>query len=179
MKKYGLKYLTLVSVLLIISVFLPACRDESDIFGSSGILADKNVISSIRQEIADKKNSSLAQPGDVFWTEGGALWHTTDACSYLANSKTVYHGTLNEAEALGKSRGCDRCGGGTDDGSIYDKIENNEIARGDVFFTKESTLRHSCESCPLLLDEEKVYHSNLALAVSLGKCVECEECKEK
>lgn len=182
MKKQDIKYLALIFVFLALSVILPSCNGEGNASKNTGILADRNVISSIRQEIADKENSSLAVDGDVFWTASGALWHASYNCSYLSNSKTVYHGTIDEAKLLGKSRECERCGTGGGEKSIYEEIEDNEVAKGDVFFTEDDTLWHSKEDCPVLLSlspDTKIYHSNRALAFTLGKMEECEECKDK
>ena len=168
------------TLILILFLLLVACEKNGDENPNNGILANEEVVSSIRQELANKENSLLANPGDVFWTASGTLWHSTYTCSYLRNSKTVYHGTLEEARLEGKLSSCERCGAG--DGStdsIYDQIENNEISSGDVFFTKSESLWHTTEQCEVLLTAEKIYHANRALATVLGKTESCEQCSRE
>ena len=89
--------------------FLVSCSNNVDSTRNTGILANDEVVSSIKQEIEDRENSLLAVDGDVFWTPSGTNWHESYKCSYLTNSKTIYHGTVEEAKLEGKEKVCERC----------------------------------------------------------------------
>lgn len=46
----------------------------------------------------------------VYWTESGSVWHTTNKCRYLKNSKNVLSGSIEEAKEAGKTKVCSGCG---------------------------------------------------------------------
>lgn len=161
----------------LLSIGFVSCKTDVETGWNNGILANEDVVSSIRQELQDKENSLLANPDDVFWTASGTLWHSTYNCSYLSRSKTIYHGSLEDAKLQGKTGACERCGaGGNSIEDIYAQIENNSVAAGDVFFTKDGILWHTSDQCEKLLNADKIYHSNRALALALGKSAACEKC---
>ena len=60
--------------------------------------------------------------------------------------------------------------------SIYEQIENNQLVAGDVFFVKDKNTWHSTDQCEELLNSDKIYHANRALAMALGKTESCEKC---
>lgn len=47
--------------------------------------------------------------GGVFWVAGGSVWHVTDRCHSLARSREICSGTVEEAQAAGKTRPCKIC----------------------------------------------------------------------
>lgn len=47
--------------------------------------------------------------GDVYWTRYGSVYHTSEDCSHLNNSDTLYYGTVEEGIAANKSRLCYDC----------------------------------------------------------------------
>lgn len=49
------------------------------------------------------------QDGVVHWTEGGTVWHEWQTCSHLSRRDPVTTGTVEEAMAAGKTRGCAFC----------------------------------------------------------------------
>lgn len=51
-----------------------------------------------------------AENGEVFWTEGGEVWHLTENCSSLSRSKNILSGSVDDAIGAGKERACMRCG---------------------------------------------------------------------
>lgn len=53
--------------------------------------------------------SSVADPEQVFWVPNGKVYHSTKSCDSLSRSKTIKSGSVGEAKAAGKSRGCKRC----------------------------------------------------------------------
>ena len=165
-------------VIFALALLLSSCNDEVNL--NTGILANESIVSSIRQEIEDKENSLLAAEGDVFWSPSGKLWHATHKCSYLANSKTIYHGSIEEARLEGKERGCTRCGAGHSEASdaIYAELEKNEISDGDVFFNREAVEWHADKACSMLSKEEAIYHAPKSKAEQLGKILPCEKCSK-
>ena len=170
MKKLKFIFLSVAALLVFASCNLNVSDPKN-----TGILVNKDVLASIRQELADKENSLLAQEGDVFWSKSGTIWHFSHTCSYLANSKVIYHGTVDEAQLEGKQRACSRCSkGGTE--NVYDQIADDPIRDGDVFFSQEGSVWHTVEECEALLREGKAYHGNISLAVALGKTDACSEC---
>ena len=55
--------------------------------------------------------SSSEDAAEVFWTDGGSVWHITAECSALAKSKSILSGSESQAMQAGKTRVCKRCGG--------------------------------------------------------------------
>ena len=102
----------ILALCIILACFFASCSNAVDGTRNTGILADEGAVSSIKQEIEDRENSLLAAEGDVFWTASGTSWHESYKCSYLSNSKTIYHGTVEEAKLEGKSKPCSRCSSG-------------------------------------------------------------------
>jgi hypothetical protein len=98
--------------LCILAIILVSCSNKVTDTRNTGVLANDDVVSSVKQEIDDKENSLLAAEGDVFWTKSGTSWHESYTCSYLSNSKAIYHGTIHEAKLEGKIKPCSRCSSG-------------------------------------------------------------------
>lgn len=171
-----MKFVKIMIICLALCLALPSCVSEADDGRYTGVLANEDIIASIRQEIADKENSLLAAEGDVFWTESGKLWHKSLDCSYLANSKTILHGTVEEAKLEGKEKPCSRCALEPND-SIYDSLENNEYKTGDVFFTKEGDVWHKNINCSVIAGAEKIYFADEETAKYLGKNEACDKCE--
>lgn len=170
-----MKIINLVILSFAFSLLFSSCNSKSYDERYTGVLADENVVSSIRQEMKDKENSLLANEDDVFWTESGKIWHKSYKCSYLANSKKILHGSIEEAKFEGKEKACEKCSSGTMD-SIYESLENNEYKEGDVFFTKDDTVWHTDLNCSVIVGAQKVYFANEATAKFLGKTTHCTEC---
>ncbi len=171
-----MKIIKIVTIFLALCLILPACSSKNNEEKYTGMLANEEVVSSIRQDIQDKENSLKAGDGDVFWTESGKLWHETYECSYLKNSKTILHGTLEEAKLEGKEKACDRCSYSTLD-SIYNSLVGNEYKTGDVFFTKDDSVWHTNINCCVILGAQKIYFADIDTAKTLGKTHSCSECE--
>ena len=45
----------------------------------------------------------------VYWTESGEVWHLTQSCRYLKNSKTIISGSIENARSFGKTKACSSC----------------------------------------------------------------------
>ena len=163
--------------ILIVSVFT-ACVNNATETRNTGILANEEVVSSVKQEIENMENSLLANEGDVFWTPSGTIWHGSTDCSYLVNSKTIYHGSVEQAKLEGKERACERCAK-TDIDRLYEALEKNELKLGDVFFTRDGECYHNNINCEEILGADKIYYADLTTAQMLGKMTSCEKCKDK
>ena len=148
---------------MLASLIFSSCSNGEDKDRNNGILLDENVLSSILKDIEDKKNSLLAEDGDVFWTPSGTLWHATYECSYLSKSKEIYHGSVDLAMLDGKERPCSRCFASEDD-KLYAEIEGAPITESDVFFTKECDVWHYDINCQLICGAEKVYNASIEIA---------------
>ena len=170
-----MKTVSLIILSIILCLILSSCNAKVDNSRYSGVRADESVVSSIRQDIKDKEDSFLANENDVFWTESGKIWHKSYNCSYLANSKTILHGTIEEAKLEGKEKACERCSFGTTD-SIYESLENNEYKSGDVFFTKDGDVWHTDLNCEVILGAQKIYFADEITAKLLGKTSHCTKC---
>lgn len=59
---------------------------------------------------ATSSSDSSNADAEVYWTPGGEVWHVTSECSSLSRSTTILNGSIDEAQAAGKSRACKRCG---------------------------------------------------------------------
>ena len=46
----------------------------------------------------------------VYWTKSGSVWHVSDQCRYIKNSKGVLSGSVEEAMEAGKEKVCSSCG---------------------------------------------------------------------
>ena len=165
--------ITVCFVLIALTLIGCGALNKSD--RNEGILANEDTISSIKKELEDKENSDLAQDGDVFWTPSGSLWHASNECSYLSNSKTVYHGSVEQAKMDGKERACSRCSASV--GDVYEKLKQNRIQPGDVFFTKDENTFHADINCSALKNAGQIYYASETVARSIGKTDECSECR--
>lgn len=61
--------------------------------------------------------------GTVYWTKYGTVYHTSEECSHLNNSDTLYYGDVDEAIAANKSRLCYDC---AKRDNISDEVATNE-----------------------------------------------------
>lgn len=48
-------------------------------------------------------------PDVCYYTSKGNVWHYARSCSYLKSAEDLQRGSLEEAEAVGKTRPCTRC----------------------------------------------------------------------
>ena len=55
-------------------------------------------------------SGSSSYYGTVYWTPNGEKYHTTRHCRTLSRSKTIYSGSIAEAQANGKYEECKVCG---------------------------------------------------------------------
>ena len=165
----------LICCMLAANIFTSCASNQTE-NRSDGVLVDRNVLSSIIKDIEDKENSYLAEDGNVFWTASGQIWHASHECSYLANSKEILHGTVDEALLAGKERACTRCFT-TDEDKAYAELEGKDIENGDVFFSREGNKWHTNINCSKLIGVEKIYNSSVEKALELGKTGACEECE--
>ena len=166
----------LVFCVVFVAIFT-SCSSGSTDGKNQGILVDRDVLSSILKDVQDKEDSLLAEDGDVFWTPSGSMWHASVNCSYLSNSKEIYHGSLDEARLAGKEKECSRCFM-SDEDKLYDEIFDNPISEGDVYFTRDGNLWHSNINCSVIRGAERIYNASVEIAKKLGKEFACNECRQ-
>lgn len=172
-----IRLLTLILItILLLGMLSCVYRDDDGAVGA--IAADDDTVASVKRELEDMEISLLASEGDVFWTKSGTLWHSSYKCSYIINSKTVYHGSVEDAMLEGKVKACERCSATLAEQDIWEQLEKNSVLDGDVFFTRDGDVWHTFENCGAL-GYEKVYHGSRAIAILLGKTVECDECGDR
>lgn len=174
-----MKKLRFLLICIFLALIISSCTVTGVELGGHGILANEEVVSSVKKEMEDRENSLLAEEGDVFWTPSGTAWHCTHRCRYIVNSKTVYHGTVEEARLDGKKKACSACTSSVTGGDAYAELEENPLMPGDVFFTRDGAHWHSDINCEALLGEEKIYYGSVEKARALGKIIPCEDCAEK
>ena len=59
-----------------------------------------------------KPNIQPVDESCVYWVPKGYSYHSTKDCVALFNSKTILHGSLDEAKEAGKYDPCSKCVGG-------------------------------------------------------------------
>ena len=161
----------ILACLVLMCILLFSCSQDNEP-KNTGIKVDKEVFESIRQSIADKQDPILANDGDVFWTPSGTLWHLYYDCSYVVNSNTVLHGTLEEAKTAGKVKECERCSKNRSE--IYPQTD--EIKEGDVFWTRSGNLWHTEQDCRYISNSNEVLHGSVEEAKNAGKTGICSSC---
>ena len=80
-------------------------------YGGDGASALGAVAAVLAYQQSQEHAENTVSEDTVWWTDGGSVWHVTRECSALAKSKSVRSGTAADAEAVGKTRACKRCGG--------------------------------------------------------------------
>ncbi|MEE0970282.1 MAG: hypothetical protein U0M06_13005 [Clostridia bacterium] len=56
-----------------------------------------------------EETTEYCEPDVVWWTKGGSVWHANRECSSISDSNEVFSGSIKDAEAAEKERGCKRC----------------------------------------------------------------------
>ena len=106
--------------LLLLCVLLVACSENESLIEYDGRLLTKEELKELVSATIET-DPDLAVPvvpfGDgeveeslrVYFSTGGSVWHTKPDCGYLSKKNTVYYGTREEAQSLGKDRCCSVC----------------------------------------------------------------------
>lgn len=79
---------------------------------------DWNPISEEQKEAAEQVITS-----DVYWTQFGRVYHTSEDCQHLNNSDTLTQGTVEQAIAANKSRLCKTCASRDNISGVYTEGE--------------------------------------------------------
>ncbi len=100
---------------------------------------------------AEEKDEAMnVITGEVYWTQFGKKYHTHDDCGSLANSETLYKGTVEEAIANNKTDLCAFCakkdeitgiridGEVTENTEKSDEAEKTEKAKSEEAKTEEA-----------------------------------------
>ena len=69
----------------------------------------ENVPPKTGEEEEPKDESEQELPEVCYYVENGSVWHASQSCSYLKNSKNIIESDPEGAEAAGKARPCSKC----------------------------------------------------------------------
>lgn len=61
----------------------------------------------------EPKIEETVEPADgiVYYSEGGEVWHEWRTCGHLSQKNEIFTGSIEDAMAAGKERGCSYCTG--------------------------------------------------------------------
>ena len=62
-------------------------------------------------EVVTEAVTETEEPADgiVHWTKGGTVWHERESCVRISKKDTIQTGSIEQAMAAGKARGCATC----------------------------------------------------------------------
>ena len=75
---------------------------------SNGTMATNQWVDGGRYYVGDD-GKWIKGYGNVYWSSGGKVYHSTEHCVSLARSDKIMSGTVSQAQAVGKSRACHNC----------------------------------------------------------------------
>lgn len=188
LKKCCLKIST-VLIFSAIALHFTGCTDAKT-YGNT-VKVNGSVISSVSKEV-ESKTDPLSDDieGCVFWTKSGAFWHTSIDCHYLSRSKTIIHGTVEDAMFAGKSSICSSCSKRSSDSSDdkdteklnedgSENITNEsgvEEASEKFFWVKSGKVYHKSANCRYISNSENVICGTEKEAKESGKERICSAC---
>lgn len=184
LKKCCLKFNTVI-ILLTVSLYFVGCADAKTY--SNTVRVNGSVISSVSKEVESKTDpSSDDMEGCVFWTKSGTFWHTSITCHYLSRSKTIIHGTVEDAMFAGKSGICSACSKRSDGNGIelLDEDDGKEPTNQDIveetseifFWVKAGKVYHKSADCRYISNSENVICGTEEEAKESGKERICSVC---
>lgn len=59
---------------------------------------------------SNQENDKTPTSGMVFWLQNGSVYHVRSTCHHISEKPNVMSGTVEQAQAAGKSRACSSCG---------------------------------------------------------------------
>lgn len=184
LKKCCLKINTVI-ILLTVALQFVGCADAKT-YGNT-VRVNGSVISSVSKEVESKTDPfSDDMEGCVFWTKSGTFWHTSISCHYLSRSKTIIHGTVEDAMFAGKSGICSTCskrsdGNGIelldeDDGKGPTDQDAVEEVSEKFFWVKSGKVYHKSADCRYISNLENVICGTEKEAKESGKERACSVC---
>ena len=102
------------TVIALIAVFLlltlSACA-ITEPFEQGEVLSAEEVEARRAALLAEKEaNANKPHDGTCFWLVNGSVYHILQDCTYIVGKENVQSGTLEAAQAAGKTRVCSVCG---------------------------------------------------------------------
>lgn len=106
-----------LSALLLVALLLCSCESRTPRVEYDGKLLSEEDIAALGKPFeteAEKETETETEtdePADgiVHWTDGGTVWHERLSCSRLSDKSPVRTGSVDEALAAKKERGCSFC----------------------------------------------------------------------
>jgi hypothetical protein len=95
-------------------VAAPQVEYDGAVLSSEEIRAlGKNVLAQTETlpQTESETEKEMREPADgtVYWTEGGEVWHEWRDCSRISKKSPVLTGSIEDAVAAKKDRGCSFC----------------------------------------------------------------------
>lgn len=108
-------------VVVWMAVFLYSCQEAPQV-EYNGVPLTSEEIRALGESVKAQESETLPQteaeteqetkePADgiVFWTAGGEVWHEWQDCYRISKKNPVLTGSIEEAMAANKDRGCSSC----------------------------------------------------------------------
>ena len=112
-----MKLLKMIAVLLV-AFSLCACARPPQVEYDGAVLSSEEIralgkkaltqTETLMQTETEKETHEPAD-GIVYWTEGGEVWHEWRDCSRISKKNPVLTGSIEDAMAAKKDRGCSFC----------------------------------------------------------------------
>lgn len=90
----------------------PAAADVGTLIASQELQSAETAVAHTTAAKPTTTHYPETEPVYVYWVPGGKVYHATDQCYHIAGRKDIHKTTIAEAEAKGKTRYCEDCGGG-------------------------------------------------------------------
>lgn len=81
---------------------------QEDIFALADQFRENDETETVT-ETEEPEETRAPADGIVYWTVGGEVWHEWRSCGHLSRKNEVTSGSIAEAIAQGKERGCSYC----------------------------------------------------------------------
>ena len=106
-----------LSILLLLVVVLSSCSNGEPCVKYDGKMLSAEDIAALgdlfatETEAETETETETEEPADgiVYWTDSGVVWHERLSCRHLSDKNPIRTGSIDEALAAKKERGCSFC----------------------------------------------------------------------
>ena len=125
----------LIIAVLVSAALLGSCvADEPRVEYNGELLSQEDIFAladqftateTVEEETESEESEETREPADgvVYWTESGSVFHERLSCGHLSKKNEIISGSIEEAIAEGKARGCAFC---TESQEPEEQEERNE-----------------------------------------------------
>lgn len=106
-------------ILLLLTFLFSSCGNNDPRVEYDGKMLSPEKIEALGEIFETKKETQTEteaeteteEPADgiVYWTDSGAVWHERLSCGHLSDKNPIRTGSIEEALAAKKERGCSFC----------------------------------------------------------------------